>query len=169
MESTNGKVKTEIKKRTFEALKYPKNSKEREQLNLDRLTSEYMTSYKYVLYVYLPETPANFATTLTYNGRTKEELVEKAKDFDKFDKYEKGGKVPNTVLVSLFKSEEDFMQNNSFSELTYSDFNEADQFAKRQNQKGHIVYLFNIATKQTFVYGLKTAENTEFNYEIGGM
>lgn len=36
-------------KRTFEAAKFPKGSSEREQLNNDWLTSEYMTSYRYGL------------------------------------------------------------------------------------------------------------------------
>lgn len=37
-----------ILKRTFEALKYPKGSEERNLLNISASTSEYMTSYKYV-------------------------------------------------------------------------------------------------------------------------
>jgi len=40
----------ELKKRTFEALNYPKGSKEREALNFNSLTSEYITSYKYLLF-----------------------------------------------------------------------------------------------------------------------
>jgi hypothetical protein len=39
----------EIKKRTFEALNYPKSSKERNKLNEEILTSEYQTSYKYII------------------------------------------------------------------------------------------------------------------------
>lgn len=39
----------EIRRRTFEAAKYPKGSKEREELNKSALTSEYMTSYRYAL------------------------------------------------------------------------------------------------------------------------
>lgn len=42
-------VKAEILKRTFEAAKYPKGSAERRELNRAALTSEYMTSYKYVV------------------------------------------------------------------------------------------------------------------------
>lgn len=38
-----------IKCRTFEALKYPKGSAERDKLNLNSLTSEYMPSYPYVI------------------------------------------------------------------------------------------------------------------------
>ena len=38
-----------VHKRTFEALKFPKGSPERKKLNLDNITSEYMTSYKYAL------------------------------------------------------------------------------------------------------------------------
>ena len=36
-----------VVRRTFEAAKYPKGSRERELLNQDWLTSEYMTSHKY--------------------------------------------------------------------------------------------------------------------------
>ena len=36
-----------VARRTFEALKYAKGSTERELLNQDWLTSEYMPSYKY--------------------------------------------------------------------------------------------------------------------------
>lgn len=36
-----------VAKRTFEAMKHPKGSPERDALNQDALTSEYMTSYKY--------------------------------------------------------------------------------------------------------------------------
>jgi hypothetical protein len=38
-----------VKRRTFEARKYPKGSPERIKLNENPLTSEYMTSYKYLL------------------------------------------------------------------------------------------------------------------------
>jgi len=41
-------IKFNIVKRTFEALKYPKGSEERKLLNISAVTSEYMTSYKYV-------------------------------------------------------------------------------------------------------------------------
>jgi len=40
---------SEIKRRTFEALKHPKGSPERERFNASVLTSEYMPSYRYVL------------------------------------------------------------------------------------------------------------------------
>ena len=36
-------------RRTFEALKYPKGSPERAALNLSALTSEYMSSYRYMV------------------------------------------------------------------------------------------------------------------------
>lgn len=36
-----------VVRRTFEAAKHPKGSPERTRLNLDWLTSEYMTSYRY--------------------------------------------------------------------------------------------------------------------------
>lgn len=38
-----------VARRTFEAGKFPPGSPERDRLNLDNLTSEYMTSYRYVL------------------------------------------------------------------------------------------------------------------------
>jgi hypothetical protein len=38
-----------IKRRTFEAAKYPKGSPERAKLNECSLTSEYMTSYRYTI------------------------------------------------------------------------------------------------------------------------
>ena len=38
-----------IKKRTFEALKYPKGSPERTKLNESGVSSEYMPSYKWQL------------------------------------------------------------------------------------------------------------------------
>lgn len=38
-----------VHRRTFEALKHPKGSPERERLNCDELTSEYMPSYRYVV------------------------------------------------------------------------------------------------------------------------
>lgn len=38
-----------VVKRTFEALRHPKGSDERDRLNLDWLTSEYMPSYRYGL------------------------------------------------------------------------------------------------------------------------
>lgn len=38
-----------VLRRTFEALKHPKGSPERNRLNADNLTSEYMPSYRYVV------------------------------------------------------------------------------------------------------------------------
>lgn len=38
-----------IQKRTFEALTFAKGSSEREKLNEETLTSEYMPSYKYMI------------------------------------------------------------------------------------------------------------------------
>jgi hypothetical protein len=55
----------EVKRRTFEALKYLKGSPERERLNRSSLTSEYMPSYKYVVM------SANLYTTF----RTKKEAL----------------------------------------------------------------------------------------------
>jgi len=38
-----------VKRRTFEAVKHPDGSPRRAELNKNTLTSEYMTSYKYVI------------------------------------------------------------------------------------------------------------------------
>jgi hypothetical protein len=40
-----------IQRRTFEANKYPKGSPERNRLNEDPLTSEYMPSYRYIEFI----------------------------------------------------------------------------------------------------------------------
>lgn len=40
---------SKIKRRTFEAIRFPEGSYERIKLNENVLTSEYMPSYKYVL------------------------------------------------------------------------------------------------------------------------
>lgn len=74
-------MKTEIKKRTFDALNFPKESEERKKLNCDVLTSEYMTSQKYILFVYHPETEINFAYVSQYTRRTKSECEEKETEF----------------------------------------------------------------------------------------
>ena len=65
-------MKTEILKRTFEALSHPKGSEERKKLNEKSLTSEYMTSYKYILFVYHPETEETFVYTSQFSRRTKD-------------------------------------------------------------------------------------------------
>jgi len=54
-------METSIRKRTFDALNFPKGSKERENLNCNKFTSEYMTSYKFVVVIDYPETDKNFA------------------------------------------------------------------------------------------------------------
>lgn len=41
----------DIKKRTFEALKYPKGSPERDKLNENVLTSEYYKSLKFAVFI----------------------------------------------------------------------------------------------------------------------
>ena len=56
-----------IHRRTFEAEKFPKGSPEREALNLQSLTSEYMHSYKYEVH----EEGSTFVRTF----RTKSEAV----------------------------------------------------------------------------------------------
>ena len=59
-----------VKKRTFEALNYPKDSAQRKKLNESAVTSEYMPSYKYVLVTNLGQD-----TPFTY--RTKKEALSK--------------------------------------------------------------------------------------------
>ena len=56
-------------RRTFAALKHPKGSEERSQLNLDWLTSEYMPSHKYGL-------RNDDGTHLPYTYRTKDNAVD---------------------------------------------------------------------------------------------
>ena len=74
-------MKTEIKRRTFEAAKYPKGSKERNRLNEDLLTSEYMVSQKYTLFVFHPETETHLAYVSKFSYRTRSECEEKQLEF----------------------------------------------------------------------------------------
>lgn len=96
-----------------------------------------------------------------YNDQLKP-IIEKATGM--YLSLEKGGNVGNNVLISLFKSEKEYWENDPYSELSYSDFNKADQLAKKQHEKGDVVSLFNISTKQVFTYGVQ-----KLNYEIGGL
>ncbi len=64
---TNGTFS--VYKRTFEAKNFPKGSKEREQLNLDNVTSEYMTSHKFAIQ----------GNNLSTSETTKELAIERAK------------------------------------------------------------------------------------------
>ena len=70
-------MKTEIRKRKFDALNYPYGSEERAKMNEDVLTSEYMPSYKYVLFAYHAETDTQCEYVSKYNFRTKKEAVER--------------------------------------------------------------------------------------------
>jgi len=70
-------MKTEIKKRTFEASKYPKGSIERIELNKNSLTSEYMVSHKYILFVHVDADEKYNAITYNYNFRTKSDAMDK--------------------------------------------------------------------------------------------
>lgn len=65
---TNGTF--EVFKRTFEAKKFPIGSKERAELNLDAVTSEYMVSYKFAIIGH------KFSTS----KRTKVEAIDTAKN-----------------------------------------------------------------------------------------
>jgi hypothetical protein len=58
-----------VVRRTFEAEKHPAGSAERARLNLDWLTSEYMTSYRYGL-------RADDGTHTPFTYRTRVEAVE---------------------------------------------------------------------------------------------
>lgn len=62
-----------IIKRTFEALKYPEGSKEREELNLSAKTSAYMPSYKYIAVVVTEKNPKYNEMKFTAARRTKKE------------------------------------------------------------------------------------------------
>ena len=72
-QTTTGTEDKEVRRRTFEALKYPKGSKERERLNLDSLTSEYMTGTKYEGIIRHPQTETNNAYTTKRGFKTKTE------------------------------------------------------------------------------------------------
>ena len=63
--------KMKVIKRTFEALKHPKGSQERDSLNTTWITSEYMTSYKYGVI-------EDDGTTTPFTYRTKAEAVSRA-------------------------------------------------------------------------------------------
>ena len=67
---------TEIIKRTFEALNFAPDSKERKLLNMDASTSEYMKSKKYLFLVHVPETETRLPITHTTSFETKAEAVE---------------------------------------------------------------------------------------------
>jgi len=49
------------------------------ELNCDPLTSEYMTSYKYTLYIYKEQTVTSLPIIHTYNFRTKSDAMDKEK------------------------------------------------------------------------------------------
>lgn len=66
-------MKTEILRRKFTALNFSVGSKERADANLDKITSEYMPSLKYVLRISIPETDKYMACTYDYLFRTKKE------------------------------------------------------------------------------------------------
>lgn len=66
-------METKIIKRTFEAAKYPKGSKEREELNSKAETSEYYTSKKYLAIIIFPETETHLQITRKQVFATKRE------------------------------------------------------------------------------------------------
>jgi len=61
-----------IYRRTFEAKKHPKGSEARDRLNLNILTSEYMTSYKYFICKF---------PNVSDSATTKDEAIAKAKRY----------------------------------------------------------------------------------------
>ena len=79
-------TKVEILTRTFEAKSYPKGSKEREKLNEDSLTSEYMPSEKYEARVYLPANASYTSDIIKRSFRTKKDaqayIEEYLKEFE---------------------------------------------------------------------------------------
>lgn len=68
-----GVLSNPVKRRTFEALKYPKGSSERLGLNTDPITSEYMPSYKYVIV-------DNSGKSTPFSYRTKSEAENALRD-----------------------------------------------------------------------------------------
>lgn len=74
-------MRTEIKRRTFESEKYAKDSLKRAKLNENVLTSEYMHSYKYTLFVYYFETKERNAYISTRSFRTKKEAEVEMESF----------------------------------------------------------------------------------------
>ena len=73
-------METKIIKRTFAALKYPKNSPERIKLNENSETSEYMSSFKYLAVINLPETKTHYAVRRSKTTKTKAQAEEWLKD-----------------------------------------------------------------------------------------
>jgi len=69
-------IKMQLEKRTFEALKYDKESEERKELNKKTETSEYMSSQKFIVRTYHPETKTHLNYVNSRNFRTKKEAQE---------------------------------------------------------------------------------------------
>jgi len=74
-------TQTEIIQRTFEAKKYPVGSKERLKFNLKPETSEYMTSYKFIVREHFPETETHYAYKSDHSFETLKEA--KIRNYDK--------------------------------------------------------------------------------------
>jgi hypothetical protein len=73
----------EILRRTFEAAKHPKGSAERQRLNWDAITSEYMTSHRYAIrHPFLMSDGTQHPTQpyLVTTHRTKAEAIKKARE-----------------------------------------------------------------------------------------
>ena len=72
----------EILRRTFEAAKHPTGSEERQRLNRDAVTSEYMTSHRYAIrrpFLMSDGTPHPTQAYLLDTYRTKAEAIKKAR------------------------------------------------------------------------------------------
>lgn len=69
-------MKTELLTRTFEASKHTKGSEERNRLNSEIVTSEYMTSMRYLTVIHHPETVVNTAYKSQKTHKTKTEAIE---------------------------------------------------------------------------------------------
>jgi hypothetical protein len=76
-----------IYKRTFEALKHPKGSAKRIELNKDAITSEYMLSYKY------QAKGENYS--FSYRTKADAELVEELRAHKRLEKLRKAIKAEN--------------------------------------------------------------------------
>ncbi len=73
-------MKTELIKRTFEAANFPKESEERSRLNMKNITSEYMTSKKFIVRIHKEETATHNAYYLDRTFSTKTEAENYIKD-----------------------------------------------------------------------------------------
>lgn len=84
--------------RKFTAQKHPKGSEQRDKLNENSLTSEYMTSKKYEVHIAFPETATHNAYINKHSYETKKEAEDIAHDIN--NSYSKGGTI-NTIFQNI--------------------------------------------------------------------